>query len=129
MIRHSKLGGPMKKLFAFLFVLTLSVISVQNISAGKQDFVLVNGTGVDIHELYVSPTKSDDWGEDILGQDILKDGQQATIGFSRDESACLWDFSVSDPDEASVEWSGIDLCKYEKITLHIKGEKVWATFE
>lgn len=119
----------MKNLFALLFVMAVSLISVPDSFAGKQDFILINDTGVEINELYVSPTKSDDWGEDILGKDVLADGETATINFPHDEGSCLWDFSVADPEEASVEWTGIDLCKYEKITLHMEGEKVWATFE
>ena len=39
---------------------------------GKQNFTLVNQTGYDISEVYVSPANSSDWEEDVLGEDILK---------------------------------------------------------
>ena len=41
---------------------------------GQLDFSLVNKTGVDIDEVNVSPAKSNDWGPDILGQDVLENG-------------------------------------------------------
>ena len=34
----------------------------------KQDFKLVNSTGYELKELYVSPSKAGDWQEDVLGQ-------------------------------------------------------------
>src|ERR1044071_5356635 len=43
--------------------------------AGKQDFVLHNETGVEIHEVYVSPVTADDWEEDVLGKDPLPNGE------------------------------------------------------
>src|SRR5205085_10958237 len=57
----------------------------------KQDFTLVNATGVEIHELYVTPHKSNDWEEDVLGQDTLPDGDSVTIHFSPRERAKMWD--------------------------------------
>ena len=39
----------------------------------KQDFKLVNKTGYEIKEVYVSPTKATDWQEDILGEGVLPD--------------------------------------------------------
>jgi hypothetical protein len=41
----------------------------------KQDFKLVNKTGYELKALYVAPSKSDDWQDDILGQDTLADGE------------------------------------------------------
>jgi hypothetical protein len=123
------IGGFMKPLFVFTFVLFVFLTQAPNSYAGMQDFVLINETGVEINSLYLSPTKSNKWGDDILGDEVLADGEQATINFVHDQDSCLWDFSVSDPAKTSVSWKGIDLCKYQKITLHIKGEKVWATFE
>jgi hypothetical protein len=86
--------------------------------AGEQDFALVNATGYEISELYMAPTESSDWQEDVLGQDTLGDGQQANISFSRDSDACAWDLKVvySD-DNSSAEWRGVDLCKLSAVTI------------
>ncbi len=34
----------------------------------KQDFVLVNRTGYELLHVYVSPNRSNDWEDDVLGQ-------------------------------------------------------------
>ena len=84
----------------------------------KQDFVLVNRTGYDISELYVSPAKKDDWEEDILGDDGLEDGDSQTIRFKGTGSVCIWDLKVVyEEDDSSAVWHDIDLCKISKITI------------
>lgn len=85
----------------------------------KQDFTLVNKTGYDISHVYVSPSKSDDWEEDVLGKDVLEDGDAWAIKFSRAEKSCKWDLKVvySD-DDSSAYWKGINLCEVGKITIH-----------
>ena len=66
--------------------------------AGDQDFTLVNRTGVEIHKVYASPHSSDDWEEDILGDDTLSDGESVNITFSpllRAASICASSFEKS----------------------------------
>jgi len=84
----------------------------------KQNFVIVNKTGYDIKEVYVSPTKSDDWQEDVLGEDLLSDGDSWKIKFSRSTKTCKWDLKVvySD-DDSTATWNSIDLCSIGKITI------------
>jgi hypothetical protein len=84
----------------------------------KQDFALVNKTGYDIKHVYVSPAKSDDWEEDVLGKDTLDDGDAWDIKFHRASKTCKWDLKVVyEVDSTSAVWSDIDLCKIEKITI------------
>jgi len=98
----------------------------------KQDFKLVNATGYELKALYVSPSKSDDWGDDILGQDTLDDGQAVNVHFSPKVHTCKWDLQVvySDDDSKAV-WSDVDLCTIEKITIHYdrKNDVTKATFD
>jgi hypothetical protein len=96
--------------------------------AASQDFRLVNQTGVEINNLYVSPSESDDWEEDVLGADTLPDGASLTIKFSGREE-CLWDVMVTDSDGNAVYWRKIDLCEVAKVVLHYDGENAWATFD
>jgi hypothetical protein len=98
----------------------------------KQDFVLVNKTGYEIKHVYVSPTKSDDWEEDVLGKDTLDDGETWSIKFHRAVSSCKWDLKVvySD-DDSSAYWRNIDLCEVEKITIRYnrKSDTTNASFD
>lgn len=90
---------------------------------GKQDFTLVNKTGLTINELYVSPSNDDEWGEDVLGADILKDAAKVDIEFARKEKACKWDLKIVDEDEDDITWEDIDLCQASEITLKYEGKK------
>jgi len=95
--------------------------------AGKQDFVLHNETGVEIHELYVSPHSSNDWEDDVLGRDTLADGESVKITFEDREKHEKWDLKVVDGKKNSIEWESLDLTKISEVTLHYKDGKAWAT--
>ena len=90
---------------------------------GKQDFLLHNETGVEIHSLYVSPHDQDEWGEDILGRDTLADGQSVEITFSPKEKAANWDLKVTDQSGNSIEWENLDLTEISEVTLHYSNGK------
>jgi hypothetical protein len=98
----------------------------------KQDFELVNKTGYEIKHVYVSPSKSDDWEEDVLGKDTLDDGDSWEIKFHRSVRTCKWDLKVVySVDDTSAVWSDIDLCEVEKITIRYdkKNDKTTAKFD
>lgn len=116
----------MKKLIlTLLFLLLTTGLAV----AGEQDFTLVNATGVEIAELYVSPASVDDWQEDVLTTDTLPDGESVDIHFSRDENADFWDIKVVDGDGTSVEWAKLKLTEISQVTLAIENGEPVATFE
>jgi len=98
----------------------------------KQDFMLVNKTGYELKAVFVSPNKSDDWEEDVLGKDTLGDKESWEIKFHRATKTCKWDLKVvySDDDSSAV-WHDIDLCSVEKITIHYdrKADTTSATFD
>jgi hypothetical protein len=114
----------MKRLVLGFFVAALMAGSAAAFS-GQQDFTLINKTGLVIDQVYVSPSNTKDWEEDILGQDTLADGAKVHITFSRDTSECMWDLKIVDEDDDEVVWTKLDLCKAEEITL--KYEKGQAT--
>lgn len=97
--------------------------------AGKQDFTVVNATGVEIHHLYVSPTKAADWGDDILGEDTLGNGESVDIHFPSSERARVWDLRVEDSGGNSIEWTGLRLTEIESVTLHYHEGRAWADVE
>ena len=117
----------MKKFILALAVLggTLTTFAPATIAAeAKQDFTLVNKTGYEIKQVFVSPTKTDDWEEDVLGKDTFADGDTWDIKFHRSTTSCAWDLKVvySD-DNSSAIWGDIDLCKVEKITIKYDRQK------
>jgi hypothetical protein len=84
---------------------------------GKQDFDLVNRTGYTIDKVFVSPSNSNDWEDDVLGRDVLDDGEKVHIRFSRAAKSCKWDLKVVYSDSETSEWDEFDLCEVSKITI------------
>lgn len=95
----------------------------------KQDFTLVNATGVEIDKVFISPHDVDDWQEDILGQDTLPSGQSVDIKFHRNETAAMWDLRIEDKQGNYIEWENLNLLKISKITLHFDKASGKATAE
>lgn len=86
----------------------------------KQDFELVNRTGYAISEVYVSPSKADDWQDDLLenSDNNFEDGEKRSVHFTRAGKTCKWDLKVVyDDDDSSAVWHDIDLCEVSRITL------------
>ena len=94
------------------------------------DFVLVNDTGYEIDQVYVSPTKAEEWGSDILGQDTLGDGQSAKIHFDRaHEKTTKWDIKIVFSDKEYRFWTDLDLSTISEVTLHYKNDHATATWK
>ena len=117
----------MKILLAFSCAALL--VLAQQTLAGDQDFVLVNKTGVEIHNLHVSPSDEGDWGDDILGKDTLADGDTVKITFHPKEEAEKWDLRVADKDGTPITWEDLNLLKISKVTLHYAEGKATAEVE
>lgn len=117
-----------RTMLLMMTVALLGVLSV-NAFAGDQDFILVNQTGLTVDSFFCSPTTTNNWEEDVLGQDVLLDGESVTIKFSRDEEACNWDLMIVDEDGDKVVWGDIDLCQVVRITLFYKDGKPTARLE
>ncbi len=124
-MKNSSFFARMLFAVAVLFAVALMPMAM----AGDQDFTVVNKTGVEIHELYVTPHNSDDWEDDILGEDTLANGEEVDIKFSRKEKAKSWDLKVVDADGNSIEWESLNLLDISKVTLHYKNGKSWADVE
>ncbi|RYD97606.1 MAG: hypothetical protein EOP61_16480 [Sphingomonadales bacterium] len=86
-------------------------------AAGKQNFTILNKTGHTVVSFNVSPTSEDDWGDDILGKDVLNNGESAEITFERDASACLWDLKATYDDNDTTEMKKQNLCEISEVTL------------
>lgn len=86
--------------------------------AGQQDFVLINQTGEEVAELYVSPTSANDWEEDVLGVDVLDDGSRIRVRFSDDADHCHYDLKLVHSDGANAVWTDFNLCKVSTIRVY-----------
>lgn len=85
----------------------------------KFNLTVVNNTGVDIYRLYASETDTDDWEEDILGDDILYAGEQYLIVFTITEDNMDWDFAIEDSQGNMLEFYDLSFadCDMDGATL------------
>jgi len=118
-----------KTALCLLAVAGLALLSAPAAVAGEQDFILHNKTGVSIDKLFIAPHSSDDWQEDILGQDTLATGESLKIRFGRKEKAAHWDIRIEDKEGHSIEWESLNLLEISSVTLYLKDGKAWAEFE
>lgn len=100
-------------------ILTILLVAPAAGSADADRVLWVeNRTGRSIHGLHVSPVESDDWEEDILGEDILEHGDRVEILLSGyEEDQCLFDLLATNPDGTRWALPTIDLCRVFAVTV------------
>ena len=79
-------------------------------SAAKRDieFTVVNKTGATLEALYGGPSSSDDWGDNILEEEI-SNGRSVVVTIT-DTSVCKYDFRYEVPGKEPYEEYKIDIC-------------------
>ena len=93
----------------------LALAAVPHAFAGDADFTMVNGTGIDIAEVYISPANKNAWGRDRLGRSTLDSGKSKLFTFT-DRAACVNDIKVVFDDNAGeAVWEDLDLCEINKL--------------
>jgi hypothetical protein len=109
-------GGAAIALVALVGAVTLGSSKVR---ADPRDFTLINGSdGVVITHVYVAPSSSNDWGDDILGQDVLNPGESVLIYFQRfDGATCFYDIRVTGKNDEQGELYQVDLCSTDTVTF------------
>ena len=117
------------KLFAVPFAAGVLACSFGIAHASDADFKLVNKTGAQIDEVYVSPASAQSWGSDIMGSDAVPSGSSVSITFPHGGSACKFDIRVKYNDGDTAEWGNVDLCQYETISLYWDGKQTRAVGE
>lgn len=76
-----------------------------------EKITVVNSTGYTISEVYIAPASSRSWEEDVLGIDVLVDGEEVEIDFRRSENTCDWHLLVVYDDGEQAVWDGLNLCQ------------------
>ena len=103
--------------FIGLMAATIALLGSVAVSAGDADFTLVNSTGYDLREVYISPANRNSWGRDRLGDGTLENRKSRLFTFS-DNANCMQDLKVVfDDDGTSSIWKGLDLCEINKLTI------------
>ncbi len=94
------------------------IISAFAAPAFAQDleFDLINQSSFALQELYVSPASTDEWGDDVLGVDILGSGEQGVVTIADGETTCTYDLRFLTDTGTEVTGTA-DLCETHSFTL------------
>jgi hypothetical protein len=81
------------------------------------DFTLANKTGYGIREIYIAPSSSTDWGDNLISKPMGNGGQLA-ITFSAKAKAEQWDIRIVWVNQGTdVVWKKCRLNEISKFTL------------
>ncbi len=114
---------------SFFLACVFLLATLSSSYAGKQDFLLVNKTGIDIHEVYIAPHSSEEWQDDVMGKGMLVSGKSVKINFERQTKTKIWDLKVVDKDGKATVWQNLNLLEISKVTLHLDEGKATAEVE
>ncbi|MCW2241779.1 hypothetical protein [Azospirillum canadense] len=108
-------------------VASVAAVTTTALADGKRDMTVLNRTGSDIAEIYVSPAGAARWNDNVMDQEVLQDGDLVSVHLSED-NACVADVMVVFDDEETVEWSGLDLCRASSVALRHdrSARRTWA---
>ncbi|MGA9379267.1 MAG: hypothetical protein WBV73_10905 [Phormidium sp.] len=87
--------------------------------ADQRDFNLINDSKLTINEVYVSTINTDQWEEDVLGQETLDSGKSTEITFSRGAAGtCVYDIKVVTTQSQEVERRNVNLCETNDVIFN-----------
>ena len=84
------------------------------------DFSLINLTDAPVTGVYLSPSASSGWEENILAGSDLKSGNTLNIRFNPNETAVMWDMKIEGADGQYAEWKNLNLEETSQITLRVE---------
>ncbi len=82
---------------------------------GNPTFVIVNQASSPINEVYASPSSDDSWGEDRLGDAVIRPRGRQTIRLPSGE--CQYDLRIVWQDGRSEERRSVNLCEMRELTV------------
>jgi hypothetical protein len=80
----------------------------------KRPVIITNHASLPIQELYVSPSTSGDWGDDLLGHQVIDPGAQASVTH---DSVCIADLRVVFSNLAGEDRRHVDICEHSEIVI------------
>jgi len=89
--------------------------------------VIDNNTSKSVESVYISPKESKEWSNDILGKDVLLNGENSTLTIPGNYGkGCSFDLKVVYPDGKTSTWTNLDFCKYYTFKLSPNGKVVFS---
>ncbi|MEL6383528.1 MAG: hypothetical protein AAFQ89_13970 [Cyanobacteria bacterium J06626_18] len=94
-----------------------AMVGAQAALAEAIQFTLINDSSQEVYYLYVSPSASEFWGEDLLGDTVIASGASEEIIIDDGSDTCMYDLlAVSDSGDEVEEYE-LDLCEISTYTI------------
>lgn len=109
-------------IFAFSVLLSAIALTFSSASACTKSFRIYNDTDTPIEQLYVAPTESGSWEDDVLGDHILYSGQNTIIDMSGDtRDYKLYDVKAVFSNGAVITGGKVPICSALHVHIHASG--------
>ncbi len=101
---------------ALFWALMTAALVTTGANAANRKVDIVNKTGMPMTHFYASNTGTNSWEEDILGQDVLDNGETFEANIDDGTGACRFDFKAVFSDGESLVRRGINVCQIGTFT-------------
>lgn len=82
-------------------------------------FNLKNATSFTLTHLYLSPAASNDWDNDILGNQVVGAGETAEVSIDDGVESCMYDLRADFDDGDAIDIRGVNVCEIEGTTVTV----------
>ena len=115
-VRDAHGQGTVEYVALILLVGAALLLGISTAALAADYYVdITNRTGYTIMYMYVSPAKSDSWEEDVLGKDVLPNGETRRVNL-RNYRSPIFDIRLVDSDGDKYTFWNIDVSK-EDVTV------------
>ena len=100
----------------YVFAAALAALSASPVLADDLVFTLENASSHTLTEMYVSRLEADEWGDSILGDQVVAPGETATVTITGGSEICEFDLRFATAEGGELEATR-DLCGVETYTI------------
>jgi hypothetical protein len=91
-------------------------------TSGALSYDVVNNTGVTLVDVFVTPAETNNWGNDILPNNLFEAGSTIKVTIPPDYGeTCMFDMKITDAAGGHITFTNIDICKVLKIQINADG--------
>lgn len=115
----------LKHFFMALMLAALIVTSAQNpvFAADTDPCEIVNDSDMSIAFLYAVPMYREDWGEDLVGTEIMNCGDFRSIRYSPNDSLYKIKIQLAGEGGEAVTWYNVDLLDTWRLSIWHDGSE------
>lgn len=113
----------MKKITILFLLVAVFFTASMNAQNYELKFDVVNHTGLSLYGVYITDTNQNNWGDDIIPYDRFETDTMVNVSIPiDDETLCNYDVRITDDEGNSVDFSDVDFCILQTLTLLMDSE-------